>query len=239
MTSPASSSRPWTGVVSEDEERVYAAAGFGRPSGLGRRPALLVIDVQYRTVGTTPQPFWESIKEFPTSCGEVGWKAVRALAPVLQEFRRKGWPVLYPYVSPKEAYDAGRLAEKVPSIMGIQPKGYEFVPEVAPRGGDILIPKKHPSAFFGTALASHLVDLGVDTLVVTGCTTSGCVRGTVVDAFSYSYKVVVPEECVYDRGATSHAVNLFDIGQKYADVVPTADLLSQLGRLAAAAKAGA
>ena len=228
MTSPASSSRPWTGVISEDEEKVYAAAGFGRPSGLGRRPALLIIDVQYRTVGTTPQPFWESIKEFPTSCGEVGWKAVRALAPVLQEFRRRGWPVLYPYVAPKEAYDAGRLAEKVPSIMGIPPKGYEFVPEVAPREGDILIPKKHPSAFFGTALASHLVDLGVDTLVVTGCTTSGCVRGTVVDAFSYSYKVVVPEECVYDRGATSHAVNLFDIGQKYADVVPTADLLRQL-----------
>ena len=74
--------------------------------------------------------------------------------------------------------------------------------EVAPREGDILLPKKHPSAFFGTPLASYLIDLGVDTLVVTGCTTSGCVRGTVVDAFAYNFRVVVPEECVYDRSAS-------------------------------------
>jgi nicotinamidase-related amidase len=224
--------RPWTGIVSDDEQKAYAAAGFGRPSGLGRRPALLIIDVQYRTVGTVPRPFWQAIEEFPTSCGEAGWDAVRAIVPLLQTFRSRGWPVLYPHVAPKQAYDAGRLAEKVPAIMGIPAHGYDFVKEVAPVDGDILIPKKHPSAFFGTALASHLVDLAVDTLVVTGCTTSGCVRGTVVDAFSYSFKVVVPEECVYDRGATSHAVNLFDIGQKYADVVPTAELMAGLAKLA-------
>ena len=224
--------RPWTGIVSDDEQKAYAAAGFGRPSGLGRRPALLIIDVQYRTVGTVPRPFWQAIEEFPTSCGEAGWDAVRAIVPLLQTFRSRGWPVLYPHVAPKQAYDAGRLAEKVPAIMGIPAHGYDFVKEVAPVDGDILIPKKHPSAFFGTALASHLVDLAVDTLVVTGCTTSGCVRGTVVDAFSYSFKVVVPEECVYDRGATSHAVNLFDIGQKYADVVPTSELMAGLAKLA-------
>lgn len=227
--------RPWTGIISEDEQKAYDAAGFGRPSGLGRRPALLIIDVQYRTVGTERLPFWDSIKEFPTSCGDVGWSAVDHIAPLLRLFRREGWPVLYPHVAPKQSYDAGRLAEKIPSIMTIPPKGYEFVAEVAPVEGDILIPKKHPSAFFGTALASHLVDVGADTLVVTGCTTSGCVRGTVVDGFSYSYKVVVPEECVYDRSPTSHAVNLFDIGQKYADVMPVADLIGKLTGLSAAA----
>jgi maleamate amidohydrolase len=226
--------RPWTGIVSEDEEKAYAAAGFGRPSGLGRRPALLIIDVQYRTVGTVPRPFSEAMREFPTSCGEAGWRAVGAIVPLLQEFRRRKWPVLYPHVAPKQAYDAGRLAEKVPAIMGIPAHGYDFVREVAPADGDILIPKKHPSPFFGTPLASHLVDLGVDTLVVTGCTTSGCVRGAVVDAFSYSYKVVVPEECVYDRGPTSHAVNLFDISQKYADVAPTAEVMAKLRGLAEA-----
>src|SRR5690606_17301995 len=173
--------KPWDEVIGEEEQRAYAAAGFGRPSGLGSRPALLIIDIQYRTVGTRREPFWEAIKEFPTSCGEVGWKAVDALVPLLALFREKGWPVLYPHVAPKQAYDGGRLAEKVPAIMGISAKGYEFVAEVAPQPEDILLPKKHPSAFFGTALCSHLIDKRVDTVIVAGCTTSGCVRGTVVD----------------------------------------------------------
>lgn len=223
--------RPWTGLVPDEEIAAYRAAGFGRKTGMGRHPALLIIDVQYRTVGTTPKPFWSAIEEFSTSCGEAGWAAVGAIVPLLSLFRRKGWPVLYPHVAPKQGYDAGRLAEKVPSIMAVPAHGYDFVADIAPVAGDILIPKKHPSAFFGTALASHLVDLGIDTLIVTGCTTSGCVRGTVVDGFSYSYHVTVPEQCVYDRSAVSHAVNLFDMAQKYADVVPLDDLLTTLDAL--------
>lgn len=219
---------PWDDVISEEEQRAYGAAGFGRPSGLGSRPALLVIDVQYRTVGSVRAPFWEAIKEFPTACGEVGWRAVDAMVPLVQLFREKGWPILYPHVAPKIANEGGRLAEKVPAIMGVAARGYEFVAEVAPRAGDVLLPKKHPSAFFGTALCSHLIDLAVDTVVVTGCTTSGCVRGTVVDAFSLNFKVAVPFDCVYDRGATSHKVNLFDMSQKYADVMPVTDLIARL-----------
>jgi maleamate amidohydrolase len=111
-------------------------------------------------------------------------------------------------------------------------KGYEFVAEIAPREGDVLIPKKHPSAFFATPLASHLIDLGADTLVVTGCTTSGCVRCSVVDAFSYNFRVVVPWDCVYDRSPTSHAVNLFDMASKYADVAPSADIIEKLNATA-------
>ena len=219
---------PWDDVISEEEQRAYGAAGFGRPSGLGTRPALLVIDVQYRTVGSVRAPFWEAIKEFPTACGEVGWRAVDAMVPLVQLFREKGWPILYPHVAPKIANEGGRLAEKVPAIMGVAARGYEFVAEVAPRAGDVLLPKKHPSAFFGTALCSHLIDLAVDTVVVTGCTTSGCERGTVVDAFSLNFKVAVPLDCVYDRGATSHKVNLFDMSQKYADVMPVTELIARL-----------
>ncbi len=220
--------RPWDGIISDEEQRAYNAAGFGRPSGVGTRPALLIIDVQYRTVGTKPMPFWEAIKEFPTSCGDVAWAAVRNIQPILEEFRRRGWPVLYPHVAPKLRTDGGRLADKVPAIMGIASHGYDFVAEIAPRDGDVVLPKKHPSAFFGTPLTSHLIDLGVDTLVVTGCTTSGCVRGSVVDAFALNFRVLVAEDAVYDRSRVSHAVNLFDMASKYADVAPTREVLERL-----------
>lgn len=222
------SARPWDSVVPESERAAYAAAGFGRPIGIGRSPALLIIDVQYRTTGTTPQPFWESIKEFPTSCGEVGWHAVANIQKLVGQFREKGWPIIYPYVAPKEAFDTGRLAAKVPALMGVSAKGYEFVREVAPQPGDVLLPKRHPSAFFGTPLVSYLVERNVDTLVVTGCTTSGCVRGSVVDAFAYNYRVLVPDDAVYDRSRTSHLVNLFDMDAKYADVMPTDAALEAL-----------
>lgn len=230
--------KPWDGIISEEEQKAYNAAGFGRPSGIGSRPALLIIDVQYRTIGTSPKPFWESIKEFPTSCGEIGWNAMHNIAVLLAEFRRNNWPVLYPHVALKNvATDGGRLAQKVPAIMHIAERGYEFPPEIAPRPGDVLIPKKHPSAFFATPLVSHLIDLGVDTLVVTGCTTSGCVRGSVVDAFAYNFRVLVPSDCVYDRSATSHAVNLFDMASKYADVGTSREIIDKLAPLGAAAAA--
>jgi nicotinamidase-related amidase len=227
--------QPWDGIIPDEEQRAYRAAGFGRRSGLGRRPALLIIDVQYRTVGTRPMPFWNAIEEFPTSCGEVGWHAVGHIRTLLALFRQQGWPVLYPHVAPKEGFDAGRLAEKVPALMTVPRHGYDFVAEIAPRGEDVLLPKKHPSAFFGTPLASYLIDLGADTVVVTGCTTSGCIRGSVVDAFAYNFRVTVPHDAVYDRGATAHAVNLFDMAAKYADVMTTAecaDALRALGRTA-------
>ena len=221
--------RPWTGIIPEEEERRYAAAGFGGAGSVGRRAGLLIIDVQYRTVGTQRKPYWEAIEEYPTACGEDGWRAVDHIAPLLAAFRARSLPVLYPHVAPKNVdTDSGRLAEKIPSIMGIDAAGYCFVAEVAPAPGDVVLPKKHPSAFFGTPLVSHLIDLGVDTLFVTGCTTSGCVRSSVTDAFAYNFKIVVPEECVYDRSPTSHAVNLWDMNAKYADVMPVAEAITRL-----------
>ncbi|HEV2550667.1 MAG TPA: isochorismatase family protein [Stellaceae bacterium] len=223
--------KPWDSIIGEEEQRRYRAAGFGRPTGIGTRPALLVIDVQYRTVGTKPMPFWDAVKEFPTSCGETAWAAVRKIEQLLGVFRENGWPVLYPYVAPKEKFDAGRLAAKNPALMKVPQNAYEFVAEIAPRNSDVLLPKKHPSAFYGTPLASYLIDLGVDTLVVTGCTTSGCVRGSVVDAFSYNFRVIVPYDCVYDRSEISHAVNLFDMSEKYGDVMSVAEALQLLKQL--------
>lgn len=221
-------SAPWAPAVGTDIERRYAAAGFGKPIGLGERPGLLVIDVQYRTVGNTPKPFDEALQDYSTACGQVGWDAIGNIAVIVALFRERGWPVIYPFVAPKGAHDAGRLGAKVPTIMDIPAKGYEFIPDIAPTEADLLIPKKHPSAFFGTPLISHLVDLGIDTLVITGCTTSGCVRSSAVDAFAYNFRVLVPHDACYDRAEVIHQVNLFDIGQKYADVMPTEDAITHL-----------
>lgn len=215
-------------IIDDLTRERYDRAGFGRPVGLGSRPALLIIDVQYRTTGTEPRPFDEAVEEFTTSCGEVAWDAVGHISELLGLFRSRGWPVLYPYVAPKKGFDAGALGAKVPGIMDIPERGYEFHPDIAPVEGEVLLPKRHPSAFFGTPLASYLVQAGADTLVVTGCSTSGCVRGSAVDAFSYNYKVAVPSDAVYDRSRLVHEVNLFDLGQKYADVSTTAELMASL-----------
>jgi len=226
---------PWDGIVPEEDLRRYEAAGFGRKAVLGQRPALLIIDVQYRTVGTKPAPFWEAIEEFPTSCGEAGWKAMANIERLLALFRSQGWPVMYPYVAPKEQFDRGRLAEKNPALMKVAAKGYEFPEPIAPQPDDILLPKKHPSAFFGTPLTSYLIDARVDTLVVTGTTTSGCVRGSVVDAFANNFSVLVPFDAVYDRSDLSHAVNLFDMASKYANVTDTDSAIEALTEIAGGA----
>jgi len=217
--------------IDPDTVRRYDAAGFGRPVGMGSRPALLIIDVQYRTTGTAPVPFEQAIEEFPTAVGEVAWDAVGNIAKLVEVFRRNGWPVLYPYVAPKKSFDQGALGAKVPAIMTIAERGYDFVEEIAPQEGDVLLPKKHPSAFFGTPLASYLIQTGADSLVVTGCSTSGCVRGTVVDAFAYNYRVSVPSDAVYDRSQVIHDVNLFDMDQKYADVSTTDEIIAGLASI--------
>lgn len=218
----------WSGVITAEDERRYAKVGFGHPVGMGLRPAMLIIDVQYRTLGNTPKPFDEAVKDYATACGDVGWAAVERIAQLLSFCRSAGIPVLYPHVAPKLAYDAGVLGAKVPTIMGVAAKGYEFPPEVAPLEQDIMLPKKHPSAFFGTPLTSYLIGLGIDSLIITGCSTSGCVRSTVVDAFANNFRVTVPYDAVFDRSETVHKVNLFDMAQKYADVMSTGELIASL-----------
>ena len=223
--------KPWDTLIPQSELDIYRDAGFGGALELGRRPALLIIDVQYRTVGSRRVPIRESMQEFKTSCGEVAWAAVDKIGVLLTLFRKRSWPVIYPYVAPKIASDYARISEKSPGLMSASARGYDFVEEVAPLETELTLPKRHPSAFFGTPLTSYLVDLGVDTLVVTGCATSGCVRGTVVDGFSYNFRMAVPHDAVFDRSQVSHAVNLFDMASKYAEVDTTAALLARLERI--------
>ena len=221
--------RSWLASIPGDDLDVYELSGFGGASGFGEHPALLVIDVQYRTAGDRPVPIREAITTmYPTACGEVAWAAIHHIVPLIAAAREAGIPIIYPYVAPKKAVDAGRFGSINPAITSIGDRGYEFVSEVAPTEGDVLVPKRHASAFFGTALVSYLVDFGVDTVILAGCTTSGCIRATAVDAFSYNFRTIVAEECVYDRIGASHDVGLFDLDAKYADVMPTAAVMDRL-----------
>ncbi|MBW5433744.1 isochorismatase family protein [Bradyrhizobium canariense] len=223
--------QPWDDVIPLDERETYALAGLGDAAGFGKRPALLVIDVQYRSVGNRPMPIRQAIKQYPTSCGEAGWHAIAYIAELVRLFREKKWPAIFPHVARKVGQDQGAFSAKIPGIMRIPPEGYDFVREVAPEPGELLLPKTQASAFFGTPLATYLIGAGVDSLVVTGCTTSGCVRASVVDACALNFKSIVPSDAVYDRSPTSHAVNLFDIASKYADVMPTEAAIERLRAL--------
>jgi maleamate amidohydrolase len=225
--------RPWERFITDLDREVYDKAGFGGHSGVGQRPALLIIDVQYRTVGEKREPILKAMNRYPTAVGARAWEAVDWIQELLTVSRRKGIPVLYPILDRRERTDTGRWSDKISGIGSEQDpaghRGTQIVEEIAPEPGDIVVTKLYPSGFFGTPLMTYLNNLSVDTLVVTGCTTSGCVRATVVDAFSYGFRVMVPEEAVYDRGEASHAINLFDMSQKYADVLTTDEIVKLLG----------
>jgi nicotinamidase-related amidase len=135
----------------------------------------------------------------------------------------------------KDRFETGRWKDKIPSIADkasyIGNRGTESIESIAPQPGDVVVSKRYASAFFGTPMMTYLNDLDRDTLIVTGCTTSGCVRATVADAFSYAFNVVVVADGVYDRGEASHAINLFDMDQKYADVLSSEAVIKYLEAL--------
>jgi nicotinamidase-related amidase len=226
----------WDDVLTEQDKIVYENAGWGKPAGFGKRPALLVVDVIYNFVGDPELPIMESIKEWRYSCGTIGWDGVRALQTLIGKARDKRIPLFYTTWERREdKLDNGRWNDKNwrvdDAIDVIGHKGNEIVAEIAPQPGDMTFVKKKPSAFFGTALTGYLIDFGIDTIILTGTTTSGCIRATAVDGFSYNYYVVVPEECAWDRGEVSHKINLFDIHSKYGDVVKMNSVIDYLDTL--------
>ena len=210
----------WRLVATPLDRQVYEAAGYGRRVTRGTRPMLLVIDVTYGFVGHERLPILEAIERYPNACGEAGWAAVEAIAGLLPAARALGRPVLYSAgFSELGVRGVGLWASKHPRASDAPADHNEVVAEIAPGPDDLLLPKTKPSLFHGTPLVDLLVRERADTLIVTGGTTSGCIRATVLDAFSYNFPVLVVEEGVFDRGEMSHAVNLFDLDQKYADVV--------------------
>lgn len=214
----------WDEFLTTLDLKVFEAAGFSQKGDLGGRPAVLVVDMVYNFVGERPEPILESIKKFHHSCGEEGWKGIHATSELIDAARATNAPIFYSTNALRpDGEDTGRWAAK--NQRALEPGcrgndiGFQIVKEIEPEPKDYVIPKLKPSMFFGTPLVSLLRGLEIDTLLVTGTTTSGCVRATVIDAFSYEYKLAIVEECVFDRGEASHAINLFDMNAKYADVI--------------------
>jgi maleamate amidohydrolase len=227
--------RWWQERIPTEDRAIYEAAGYGRRGMRGTTPAILVIDVTYGFIGSEPLPILESIARYPNSCGQRGWDAMEQIASLLEAGRAVSLPIYYTAgVTDHVVRHAGRWREKHPRTLE-QPDDAQVIPErIAPHEGDVVIRKTKPSVFHGTPLLSSLVDQRVDTVIVTGCTTSGCVRATVVDAFSNGFATLVVEDGVFDRGELSHAVNLFEMDQKYADVITTDEALTYLAALSTA-----
>ncbi len=224
----------WDSVLSERDRKVFAASGFGKRGGYGKRPVIVVVDVNINFVGDKPEPILDSIRKWRHSCGQEGWDAVACTKTLLDAAREKRIPVIYSTGQrPRpDGFDAGRWADKNArddeSVSNDQSNGNKFPDMIAPEPQDIVIEKLKPSAFFGTMLAGFLVDLRADSVIVCGTTTSGCVRATVVDAFSYNFRVSIVEECTFDRGEVSHQISLFDMNEKYADVVELQETLAYI-----------
>ncbi len=220
----------WDQFLTENDCKVLAARKPRARRGFGEKPALLVVDMQYTACGED-RPIWEQLDRYPGACGPYAWEAIRHMQKLLPAARAAGVPVIYtkhlfrptvglPAADPSSGYSSLNPLSEIPT-------------EIAMQEGDLLIEKQVASAFFHTGLITILLHHKIDTLLVVGNSTSGCVRASVVDAGGYQFKVAVIEECVFDRIEMSHAASLFDIQFKYADVVNLPEVYDYLGQIGA------
>ena len=201
------------------DQDVYQRHGFGAALGLRGQPALLIVD------------FVNGFADADRFGGGNIPEAIAATVPVLEAARERGWPVAHTrIVFADDDADANVFTLKVPGLLGLKETdpASAIVPALAPAAGELVVRKTVPSAFFGTGLAAWLTGHGVGSLLVAGCTTSGCVRASVVDAMSHGFRPLVLEDCVGDRALGPHDANLFDMAQKNADVLPWATLRERL-----------
>jgi len=200
--------------------------GFHGRAGFGQRPALVVVDVN---VGFTDPAS-------PLVCDLED--VVLAIQQLLGETRKAGFPVVFTTVSYSEGDKVAARAfiDKIPALLTLEAgsRWVEIDPRIAPLPGEPVLNKLFASAFFGTPLAALLTAAGCDSVIVTGASTSGCVRATVVDALQHGFRPLVPREAVGDRNPDAHAANLYDMDTKYADVVSLAEALEHLEEVGAA-----
>ena len=228
--------RIWDKYLPPSDREIIELAGYSQRMGFGDRPALIVVDVNYNFTGDKPEPIKQSISRWPNSCGEVAWRALPHINRLLRACHRRGLPSFFTtdgfrsdgWNAGSWLWKTGRISEERGSAQRSNLDGSDIHRDLEREPSDILIRKLKPSAFNGTSLRQLLSLLKVDTLVVCGTTTSGCVRATAIDAFSDNIRVIVPEEACFDRIEASHAVSLFDMNAKYADVVSTDEVVAHL-----------
>ncbi|MEM6896607.1 MAG: isochorismatase family protein [Pseudomonadota bacterium] len=209
---------------------IYKRQNLGNPVGIGISPALLIVDFVHGF--TDPDAF---------GGGNIN-EAIAATVPALAEARRRGIPVAHTrVVYADDGANAGAFATKVPSLLTLTENAHasQIVPSLTPKEGELVVRKQQASAFFGTELSSWLRWNRVDTLAVAGCTTSGCVRASVNDAVAHDFRTIVLTDCVGDRAIAPHEANLFDMGQKYADLMTADAFFTALGTEASPQKADA
>ena len=236
MTQQNEAPRVWDRFLTE-QDKAAVAMGKPRTKGYGTRPALLLIDLYRAVYGDEPQPLLEALKTWPSSCGLAAWEAVPHLQSLLAAARQAGIPVVHTtgldtgitnWSRAQRAVYGGEVGE---SAEERHARRNEIIDEVAPIPGELVVRKSSPSAFWGTPLIGHLIDRGINTILVGGESTSGCVRASVVDGCTNRFRMIVVEECVFDRHEATHAVELFTMNQKYADVRPLSEVLSYLDQI--------
>ena len=228
--------RVWDAYLTAQDKIVDGVRSRGR-FGFGERPALLLIDLYRAVFGDAPVALPEAMNDWPSSCGLAAWEAVPHIQRLLAAARAAQIPVFYstdmemnatPLLSWSRGRTRGAGKPDSPEMAARRLRMHEIIDEVAPIAGELVIEKASPSCFSGTPLLSQLIARGIDTILVGGESTSGCVRAAVVDGCTARFNMIVAEECVFDRTEASHAINLFDMHQKYADVLPVDEIIAHL-----------
>lgn len=227
------SSSIWSALVQQEDSGRVVAAGFAQRVGFGQRPAVLVIDAQNYMVG----PVGEESFPYPSSCGDIGRNALNNVQRLLVAARSASAPVFYTrFELARDGSDIGAYGRKRQMLdtegWCLQDSlGAQVSDLVKPEPHDVVLVKKKPSAFVGTPLTGMLIDRQVDTVIVTGGSTSNCVRATAVDAASLNYRVIIPADCVFDRVDVSHRIALYDLDRQYGDVMWSDHVVEHLNAL--------
>jgi nicotinamidase-related amidase len=221
----------WKDVIPREVLEIYA--GYERKLFVGPSPALVAIDLYESAYQGGNRPMAELAKTHPGSCGANAFAAIEPTKRLFAAARHAGIPVFYSTTETRpDSGPTAVTATKRRSKAARDPAMYAIRPEFKPQPGDVVITKQRASAFFGTPLVAHLNQLGIRTVIMCGESTSGCVRASAVDAYSYGYHVVLVEECCFDRSDISHKVNLFDMHHKYCDVMHVDEVLAHLDGMA-------
>jgi nicotinamidase-related amidase len=191
--------KEWLNMVPESERAVYEKAGFQGDLEFGRKAALIVVDVTYGFTGSEGLDLEEAIAEFPTACGPASWDAMPRISRLIEVFRDKNLPIVFTHSDSNSTPYTGKATKRPGRTRSIQPRFNEFPDRVAPREDEWKLGKTKASAFFSTPLNVYLLKEQVDTLVICGVSTSGCVRATTVDACSSGYSTFVVDDCCFDR----------------------------------------